>query len=225
MPSCRGVTYWSSLKDDQPILLLGKSHLQRGNAVGWILPLFRTRTKLSKTSSKPWASSSLAGRSRPVDYEWFLTRASAASRARLRAQGWLPGAAGKEGTILPAGNQPGGPGSSGQCQDLSLCTQLRWKEGRWCRLVSPLQWKQKPTYFIKPQRVVFWWFVTFPIESSFKTGWSVQNLVWIDTSSASPTSFPKRGEQWHVTQHKTTLLLGSSEIKLWGGGQNLEHCW
>lgn len=118
MPSCRGVTYWSSLKDDQPILLLGKSHLQRGNAVGWILPLLRTRTKLSKTSSKPWASSSLAGRPRPVDYEWFLTRVSAVSRARLRAQGWLSS---WEGRNNPASRKPaggprelGGPGSWGQ---------------------------------------------------------------------------------------------------------------
>lgn len=111
MPSCRGVTYWSSLKGDQPILLLGKSHLQRSNAAGWILPPFWTRIKLSKTSSKPWASSSLAGRPRPEDYEWFLTRASAVSRARLRAQGCPEQLGRKEGTILPAGTRPGAQGA------------------------------------------------------------------------------------------------------------------
>lgn len=67
--------------------------------------------------------------------------------------------------------------------------------------------------------------VTFPMESSFTTGLSVQNLVWVDTNSASPTSFPNRGVHWHLTQHKTTFLLSSTEIKPWKGGQNLEHCW
>lgn len=133
---------------------------------------------------------------------------------QARAQGWLPGAAGEEGTILPGGNWPGDPG---QRQHLSLCTRLRWKGGRWCRLVSPLQGKQKPSYFIKPQWVVLWWSVMFPMECSFRT--------WVDTNSASSTSFPNRGMQWHLTQHKPTLLLSSSEIKLWKGGQNLEHCW
>lgn len=104
-------------------------------------PLLQTRTKLSKTSSKPWASLSLAGRPRPVDYEWFLARASAASGARLRAQEQLGR---KEGTILPAGNRPGELRELRQRRHLSLCTRPRWTEGRWCRLVSPLQWKQNP---------------------------------------------------------------------------------
>lgn len=51
----------------------------------------------------------------------------------------------------PASRKPAG--GLGQRQDLSLCTRLRWKEGRWCRLVFPLQWKQKLSYFIKPQWV------------------------------------------------------------------------
>lgn len=143
-----------------------------------------------------------------------LSKGLSCMSGQARAQGRLPGAAGKEGTILPAGNRPGDPG---QCQHLSLCIRLQWKGGRWCRLVSPLQGKQKPSYFITPQWVVLWWSVTFPMESSFKTGLSRHK-------SAPSTSFPNRGVQWHLTQHEPTLLLSSNEIKLWKGGQNLEHC-
>lgn len=67
-PLAEVVAIEPSLKDN-PILLLSKSHLKGRNNVGLILPLLRAMTKLWKTCFKPWASSSLAGRQRPVYYE------------------------------------------------------------------------------------------------------------------------------------------------------------
>lgn len=151
-------------------------------------PLFRTRTKLQALSFfiSCWQTKTRGLRV-------VLSKGLSCVLGQAPGSG-LAARSSWGGRNNPASRKPaGGPGELGQRQHLSLCTRLRWKGGRWCRLVSPLQWKQNPSYFTKPQCGVFWWSVTLPMESSFKTGLSIQNLVWVDKTLPPPPPFQTEG--------------------------------
>lgn len=106
--------------------------------------------------------------------------------------------------ILPAGKRPGHGTELGQRQHLSLCTRLRWKGGRWCRLVSPLQGKHKPSDCIKPRWLAsdhLWhppWKALSQLVQVFKT--------WFEQTQTLPPAPPFQTEGCTDISHSTKPL-------------------